>query len=127
MYVVNMLHRFLLARLHIDSLANKESLQHVRDVLDNLPERVNAAYDKTMKRIEGQAEGDRELAERVLCWITYARRLLSINELRHALVVKAGMTKMNFDALIPEAILTSVCAGLVVVDKERSIVRLVRK
>jgi hypothetical protein len=111
----------------MDSLARAKSRQHVRDILDNLPGGVNAAYDQTMKRIEGQGEDDRELAERVLCWITYALRPLSIEELRHALAVKSEMTKMNFDALVPEAILTSVCAGLVVVDKASNIVRLVRK
>jgi hypothetical protein len=120
------LRRFLLARLHIDSLATKINRTEVRRGLENLPAEVNATYDETMNRINGQIKDDRELAKKVLCWITYACRPLSLEELRHALAVSPGMTKMDTDALVDESILTSVCAGLVVVEKESALVRLVR-
>jgi hypothetical protein len=80
-----------------------------------------------MKRIEGQPVGDREIAERVLSWITYARRPLSLEELQHAVAISSEMTEMDLDAVVEETILMSVCAGLVVVDKQNNIVRLVRK
>jgi hypothetical protein len=101
--------------------------QHVRRVLEDLPQEVNATYDQTMKRIEGQVESHRELAEQILSWITYARRPLSLEELQHALAVSPGMTEMNPDAVVDEMILTSVCAGLVLVDGESNVIRLVRK
>jgi hypothetical protein len=119
--------RFLLARLHMDSLAITTNRQHARRVLENLPSEVNATYDQTMKRIEGQVESDRELAEQILSWVTYARRPLSLPELQHALAVSPGMTEMNLDAIVDEMILTSVCAGLVLVDGESKVLRLVRK
>jgi GPI inositol-deacylase, winged helix domain len=111
----------------MNSLAATISCRHVRTVLENLPEQVNTAYDQTMERIEGQIKCNRELARRVLSWMTYACRPLSLKELRHALAVSPNMAEMDPEALVPEMILTSVCQGLVVVDRESDTVRLVRK
>ena len=49
----------------MDSLATTISRRDLRKGLENLPIEVNATYDETMKRIEGQIEGDRKLAEQV--------------------------------------------------------------
>lgn len=52
---------------------------------------------------------------------------LSLEELRHALAVSPDMTEMGPDVLVDEAILTSVCSGMVVFDKETSVVRFIRR
>ncbi|KAI9878016.1 MAG: hypothetical protein M1830_002174, partial [Pleopsidium flavum] len=117
--------RFLLARLHMDSLVHKTNRREVRRALENLPKGVDAAYEEAMERIEAQIEDDKKLAQKVLSWISYAFRPLFLSELQHALAVEPGMTHMDSDAIEDEEILTSVCAGLVVVDEESSIIRLV--
>jgi GPI inositol-deacylase, winged helix domain len=119
--------RFLLARLHMDSLVGKHTPAAVRRALENLPKEVDDTYDEAIERIKRQNQDDRELAEQVFSWITYARRPLSAKELQHALAVVPATTHIDPDAIIDEEILTSVCAGLVVIDEERSIIRLVRK
>ena len=124
---INMLPRFLLARLHLDSLATMVNHLEVRKALENMPKEVDDLYDETMKRIRGQVKHHRMLAENILCWIIHAYRQLSLTELQHALAVSPGMTRMDSDALVDETILTSVCAGLVVVDQQSGIVHLVRK
>jgi hypothetical protein len=111
----------------MDSLAGKHNLAAVRRALEILPKEMNGTYDVAMERIEQQNEDDKELAKQVFSWITHACRPLSIKELQHALAVMPGMTSMDPDAIIDEEILTSVCAGLIVIDEESSIVRLVRK
>jgi hypothetical protein len=111
----------------MDSLATAVSRREVRTSLKNLSTDMTATYDETMKRIEAQVEGHRKLAKQVLAWIIYARRRLSLKELQHALAVSPGMIEMDTDALVDEIILTSVCAGLVVVDRQSATVRLVRK
>lgn len=121
------LHRFLLAKLHMDSLASKSNRRAIRSALESLPSEVNATYDEAMERIKGQTKDDRRLAERVLSWITYAYRPLSISELQHALAVSSEMTDMDFEAIEDEIILISVCAGLVVIDGTGNTIRLVRK
>jgi hypothetical protein len=61
-----------------------------------------------------------------LYWIAYARRLLSVGELQHALAVHPGMTEMDSYDIGDKHSLTSVCSGLVAID-QNMIVRLVRK
>jgi hypothetical protein len=95
--------------------------------LDNLPNDIDDIYNQAMERIEGQLKADRELAERVLSWITYARRPLTVEELQHALAVSPEMVNMDPTALIFNWKLTSVCAGLVVIDEEQRIIRLARE
>ena len=111
----------------MDALATTINRSHLRKVLEYLPPEVNDIYDDTMKRVDEQIESDRKLAYQILCWIIHAYRQLSLAELRHALAVSPGMTEMDPDALVDETILTSVCAGLVVIDKETHVVRLVRE
>jgi hypothetical protein len=111
----------------MDSLATTISRSHVRQVLQNLPKEVNDMYDETLKRVDGQIESDRKLAHKVFCWIIHAYRQLSLEELQHAVAVSPDMTEMDPDALVDESILTGVCGGLVVVDKDTRVVRLVRK
>ena len=51
--------RFLLARLHIDSLMSQPSLGHIKRALKNLPQGMKGldeTYNQAMKRIEGQEE-----------------------------------------------------------------------
>jgi hypothetical protein len=118
--------RFLLARLHMNTLVQQDSKEAVLRALDNLPNEVDEIYDQAMERIE-QQPNTKESAKRVLSWIIHASRPLSVQELRHALAVSPKMTKMNPDALVFESKLTSVCAGLVVIDKEQQVIRLARE
>jgi hypothetical protein len=110
----------------MDRIIGKHSTAAVRKVLQNLAQDVDDFYDEAIERIEGQVKDDRELAKRILTWITYVRQPLNVKELQTALAIAPGMASIEDENLIDEEILTSVCAGLVVIDEERSIVRLVR-
>lgn len=118
--------RFLLAQLHMDSLVSKTNRREVRRALANLPKEVDQTYDEAMRRIEAQIDDDRELATRVLSWLAYTLRPLSVRELQYALAVQPGMTEMDFDSIEDDDLLTSVCAGLVVIDEHSNIIHLVR-
>ena len=116
-----------MAKLHMDSLVSKSSLRAVRNALKTLPTQVNATYDEVIARIRAQNPDDRGLADKVLSWIVYARRPLSLQELQHAIAVTPDMFDMDPEALVDELISLDVCVGLVVVDRKSSIIRLVRK
>ena len=116
-----------MAKLHMDSLASKSSLREVRNALKALPTQVNATYDEVMLRIRAQNADDRGLADKVLSWIVYARRPLSLQELQCAIAITPDMLDMDPEALVDEVILIDVCAGLVIIDEESSTIRLVRK
>jgi hypothetical protein len=112
----------------MDMLATEINVRDAREIIQHLPEDRDDVYGNTMKRVEAQPDKSRKLAEYVFSWIIYAYRQLSPEELQHAVAVSSyDMRNMDPDALVNEAILTSVCAGLVVVDKESNVVRLVRK
>jgi hypothetical protein len=91
----------------------------------NLPKGVDETYDQALDRIRSQNDGDQELAKHILSWISLAFRPLSAQELQYALSVVRGMKELQAKDIIFESKLTSVCAGLVVIDQNR-IVHLVR-
>lgn len=121
-----MRHRFLLAKLHIDSLIGTGTVRALRNTLKSLPAGSDA-YDSTyryaMKRIQGQIPGQVQMAQKVLSWITCAKQPLTITELQHALAVEVDMPYLDEENLPdPEDIISS-CAGLVTVDRQSHIIR----
>jgi len=109
----------------MNALVGKSNSRAVRAALENLPSSMDGTYDEAMERIAGQGEDDRQLAERVLSWIIYAFRPLSLTELQHALSVSPNTSNIDSEALEDDTIFVSVCAGLVVVDEESHLVRLI--
>jgi ankyrin repeat protein len=96
--------------------------------LERLPKGSDAldyAYQEAMERIRGQKPGFQELAKQVLSWITCAKRPLTTLELRHALAVEEGESELDRENLPEIEDIVSVCAGLVTVDEESDIIRLV--
>lgn len=83
------------------------------------------AYKDAMERIKGQASDQEELAKQVLSWITCAKRLLTTSELQHALAVEVGDSELDKENFPQVEDMVSVCAGLVTVDDESGIIRLV--
>lgn len=110
----------------MDSLVSKHKRRDIRRALENLPEELNSTYEEAMERVRRQTREDRKLAERVLSWITYAKGPLTAVELQHALAIEPEMPALGDEDLDDIEILVSVCAGLVVIDDESGIIRLVR-
>ena len=117
--------RFLLAQLHVSSIIRKHSRKDVEKGLTELPGELNSTYDQIFKRINSQGEEDEELARSVLSWLTFAHRPLTVTMLQQALAINPGDSSFEEDAIIHEESLLSVCAGLVVIDEETSIIRFV--
>ena len=117
--------RFLLAVLHIESLASQLNKAQVRNALKRLPKGLDETYHEALQRIAGQDPLSLEMANQVLYWISYAYRPLTIKELQCALAVTPGRSAFDEDAMTPESTLVSVCAGLVAVDPQSRIIRLV--
>jgi ankyrin repeat protein len=86
---------------------------------------LHEAYDGAIKRMKAQLPGDRALARRVLSWIIHTQRPLTTIELLHALAVSIGDTRLNRNKLLDIDDVILVCVGLVAVDQQSDIVRLV--
>jgi hypothetical protein len=78
-----------------------------------------------MERIDGQKSGFGLLAKKVLSWIICAKRPFTTSELQHALAVNIGDRNLDEENLREIDDMVSVCAGLVIVDEETRIIRLI--
>lgn len=120
--------RFLLACLHTNSLSDKRTPKDVKWALRKFETgspSLHSAYEETIRRVESQPHGDVELAKNIISWITLSRRPLTCDELLTALAVEPGTSELDLEALLGIEDLTSVCGGLVVVERESKILRLV--
>ncbi|KAH0523952.1 hypothetical protein TsFJ059_008884 [Trichoderma semiorbis] len=127
---------FLLAKIYLDTLVDKVTVADVRETVMQLPKQVsgsgedkrleilNQAYESAWERINGQKEGFRNIATRVLAWISFAKRPLYTDELQHALALKIGMDVFDEDAIPQVQDMVSFCAGLVTVDEKSNVIRL---
>jgi hypothetical protein len=93
--------------------------------LGDLPKNLNDSYDVAMKRIDDQSEEDRKIAHSALTWVSNAKTPLTVAELRTALAIEPGDRQLDEGNLMDIDIIISVCAGLVVLDEQLSVVRLV--
>lgn len=119
---------FLLAQLHVESLTDKTSPKAIKKALERLPtgsDALDTAYSQVMQRIEAQKPGFKRLAKRALSWIIYARRLLTIEELAHALAIEIGASAFDEENLDDIREIVPTCCGLVTIDPETRAVRLV--
>ncbi|KAK6338820.1 hypothetical protein TWF696_009628 [Orbilia brochopaga] len=121
---------FLLAQLHFQSLENQTSPKELKDALEGLATgelAYKAAYDEAMERIHSQPPNFRRLADKVLSWIICAKRPLTKRELQHALAVesKADHTELDAENFPEVNDMISACAGLVTIDEESNIFRLI--
>ena len=126
-----------MAQIYLSSLDDKTTPSAVRKALkqlrkqspesseDQKREVLDQAYHDAVERINGQKKGFRELAWNVLSWITCAKRPLVTTELQHALAVEAGESRLDEENLPQIEDMVSVCAGLVTIDDESGIIRLV--
>jgi ankyrin repeat protein len=122
-----MIARFLLASLHVESLASAAalSIRHVRKKLETLPTTLVGTYDEAMRRIEAQEPDHRAIALKALSWVSYAFRSLSLGELQHALAIEPGQSELDEELLMDGHSITALCAGLVIVDLGTNTVNLV--
>ena len=117
--------RFLIAVLHMKSLAKEDNIRDLKESLERLPEDLDKTYDDALERIKNQDSRKAARAEQVLKLINCAKRPLKLEEMQQALSIRKGDTFLDTDALPGAESLISTCCGLVVVEDESRIVRLV--
>jgi ankyrin repeat protein len=105
----------------MNSLSGKLSERAIKRELEELAKgsgTYDSAYDKAMQRINDQVPESRDMAIRVLSWVTRARRPLTGLELLHALAVELGETEFHKDNLPDLDDVISLCEGLVKVTAD---------
>ena len=123
-------HRFLMAVLQLERIWVERTATKIMKALHCFPSKLDDAYENILARITEQPEPDRALAFRILAWISCSKRPLLAAELIQALAVEWDDDKqlpeeLDFDNILDQESLVDVCAGLVVIDVESKVVRLV--
>ena len=93
--------------------------------LEQLSENLGEAYESVIKRISNQNKDLADLAKMALKWITYAKEPLEIPVLQHALAWTPMNPDVNEKTLVQPEQLVSWCAGIVTIDQESHLIRLV--
>ncbi|KAH0537282.1 hypothetical protein FGG08_005907 [Glutinoglossum americanum] len=116
---------FLLVQLYLASLMQQDNRRDVRRALSRLPKELDSMYDEAMERIRSQGTHKTRRALQVLAWLSYARSPLTVQMLRTALAIDPEDTYLDESALPNTDELVRVCEGLVTIDQESEIIRLV--
>ncbi|KAF7524869.1 hypothetical protein PCG10_005452 [Penicillium crustosum] len=121
---------FLLAQLYFESLIGRRSAKSTRTALKELSKASNdhaydKAYENAMDRIQRQLGEQTELAMQTLSWLACARRPLTSLELQHALAIEEGEYNIDEENMPEVEDILAVCAGLVTIENESGIIRLV--
>lgn len=77
-----------------------------------------------LDRIKEQSSNRSNLAMRILMWLSYSARSLTVQELQHAVVIDPDSTELNMEMVPPARLIEDVCMDLVTIDGEREIVLL---
>jgi hypothetical protein len=114
-----------MAQLHVGLISKKRTRRDIISSLEELPEELDGVYDDIMSRIRSQERDDVKLATRILEWITFAKEPLKDITVQHAVATVSKGTDIEDDDLILVDDLVSTCAGMVTLDRESGIIRLV--
>jgi ankyrin repeat protein len=116
---------FLLPALQIQAILDQVSKSGIRSILRSLSSDLHEVFGSFIERIKSQPGSRQQVASAALTWLAYAKRNLSIDELRHALATRLGDTKLDQDNMISPRIIVESCLGLLVIEQENSAIRLV--
>ncbi|KAH6894759.1 ankyrin repeat-containing domain protein [Coprinopsis sp. MPI-PUGE-AT-0042] len=116
---------FLHATLQLETLRSCVSALNVEETLQAFPTGIEAIYAKTWERILAQGPEQSNLATLVLLWVTHADGEMTIDTLQRAVATCPETHAFEPKRMVPEALLLSVCCGLVSVDEKTKLARLI--
>ncbi|GAD91601.1 hypothetical protein PVAR5_0174 [Paecilomyces variotii No. 5] len=106
---------FRWAKLSLENLATCRTAKSIREALQTLPRTLQETYVQILERI---SPNDRELGRKVLFWLSFSKRPLTLRELNVAVVLDESCTVFDEDlVLIPPGILLQICQGLITEDE----------
>ncbi|KAH6884780.1 ankyrin repeat-containing domain protein [Coprinopsis sp. MPI-PUGE-AT-0042] len=113
------------ASLQLQALRECTSRHELNKTLEDFPPQVKDVYVQTWNRIINQAPGKVVLATNALAWVLYATICLTVDELRHAIAACADTHRLDLVRLAPAETIFTACHGLMTLEGETGVVRLV--
>lgn len=116
---------FLLPALQIQAILDQVSRSGIRSILRSLSSDLHVVFGRFIERIKNQPDSRQQIASAALTWLAYAKRNLSIDELRHALATRLSDTELDQDNMVSPRVIVESCLGLLVIEQDSSAIRLV--
>ncbi|KAG2012141.1 ankyrin repeat domain-containing protein 50 [Coprinopsis cinerea AmutBmut pab1-1] len=116
---------FLHAALQIEALRNCLSLSAIEAKLEQFPTGIEGMYTASISRIESQDPDLVKIAKQLLLWVVFARGPLSLRDLKAALGANPDTYSVEESLMPDEFSIVELCCGLVELDTESDVVRLV--
>ena len=100
----------------LNVLEDLKTAKEMEETLNSLPDTYDDCYEFTLKQIKRKDGPQRQLALKVLSWLSFVFDGLTVSAFQEALSVQTGDKKKDEEKLIPmeDLNLDSVCCGLVV-------------
>lgn len=108
-------------KFHLDYILEKEDPRDAIEALDTLPKDIPDAYKEVLLRID-KIKG-KQTALKVLSWLFYAQRPMTIDEIREVLSIRLSDTKLCAQYFINPVQIIHYCQGLVGLDYNNGIIR----
>lgn len=124
------LFRFLFVHFHVEYLCQQTTVREILTEIENLKNAstdetpLDPTYDRAIETLRKQSKNSINLALNVLSWLVNARRILTTDELRHAVSVKPNQVELDDLDLPDKTTLLDVCASLVTIDENSNTIRL---
>jgi hypothetical protein len=89
-----------------------------------MPTELFDLYETIMSGITQSQDDSKQLALGTLTWVLYAKRPLHIDELRVAMAIEEGDSRLDDEDLTSAQTLVKVCGSFVIYDKDSGVVEL---
>ncbi|KAL8673746.1 MAG: hypothetical protein Q9168_001853 [Polycauliona sp. 1 TL-2023] len=109
----------------MQTVCNEPTVGDMEDALECLPQTLHAAFEDTMQRIHRQSKTRKDIAIQTLRLICRAKRPMALSELCDALAFRPGLKAVNRKYRPSRERVLDACHGLVTIDEESQIIRLV--
>ena len=118
--------RFSYVDCQLSALQRCFSVHEVRQTLERNPSGIERVYTESWNRMLALDHEHFTRVKILLTWVVFAKRAMTIDELRWALATCPDSHAFRWERLTSEGALLSLCHGLVLVDEART-VRLTRE
>jgi ankyrin repeat protein len=116
---------FLWAKLALDGILQQTTTSELKQYIQDLPDGLSSTTNLILNKIAAQPPNRAELARRVLTWLSYAKRPLTLSEIQEAAGITPDSAIIDIEKMAPAWAIEETCMGLVVVDPDTDRVQLV--
>ena len=116
-------YRFLWVEFQLKAICAQVSDYGIEETLQNIPDDIDATYERILDKIDKNPRAQRELGRKALLFVAYARRPVSIATLALAIAAKDHTQSLDMfrSSISTEKIILDACGNLLSVDNTATV------